>query len=84
MAGSQSNFEFWPTSIRIYVTPALNLEARTEFSGLFYIYTKIYSFQTGLPSWPTLITYKVGETGLDISPPVMPPCGPQPHGLHLM
>ena len=41
-------FEFWPTSIRIYVTPALNLRPGLNLAAFFYIYTKISSFQTGL------------------------------------
>ena len=41
-------FEFWPTSIRIYVSPALNLRPGLNLVAFFYLYTKISSFQTRL------------------------------------
>ena len=48
MAGIQVNFKLWPIFCSIYLIPYIKSEARTEFSGLFYIDSKIFSFQTGL------------------------------------
>ena len=48
MAGIQVNFELWPIFLQYLPNSYINSEARTEFSGLFYIYSKICSFQTGL------------------------------------
>ena len=62
-AGIQVNFELWPIFCSIYLIPYIKSEARTEFSGLFYIYSKNFQLSDCSPSWPTLITYKVGETG---------------------
>ena len=52
-------------------------EARTEFSGLFYIYSKNFQLSNWSPSWPILITYKVGVMGPDVSP-----CHPGPMTAH--
>ena len=48
MAGSQSNFWILAHFYQDLCNSCIKSEARTEFSGLFYIYTKISSFQTGL------------------------------------
>ena len=47
MAGSQSNFQILAHFYQDLCNSCIKSEARTEFSSLFYIYTKIYSFQTG-------------------------------------
>ena len=47
MAGSQSNFQILAHFYQDLCNSCIKSEARTEFSGHFYIYTKIYSFQTG-------------------------------------
>ena len=71
------NFELWPVFHSIYLIPILNLRPGLNSVALFTYIVKISSFQTGLPSWPTLITYKVGETGLDVGPHDGP-IGPAP------
>ena len=48
MAGTQSNFWILAHFYQDLCNSCIKSEARTEFSGLFYIYTKISSFQTGL------------------------------------
>ena len=48
MAGTQSNFQILAHFYQDLCNSCIKSEARTEFSGLFYIYTKISSFQTGL------------------------------------
>ena len=60
--------EFWTLAHFLQYLPNsyIKSEARTEFSGLFYIYSKISSFQTGLLHG--LHLYKVGEMGLDVGP----------------
>ena len=76
-------FEFWPTSIRIYVTPALNLRPGLNLVA-FFTYIQNFQLSNWSPSWPTLITYEVGEMGLDDIPrqpgPVTAPLS-QPNSL---
>ena len=48
MVGTQSNFQILAHFYQDLCNSCIKSEARTEFSGLFYIYTKISSFQTGL------------------------------------
>ena len=48
MAGTQSNFWILAHFYQDLCNSCIKSEARTEFSGLFYIHTKISSFQTGL------------------------------------
>ena len=46
--GAQSNFQILAHFYQDLINSCIKSEARTEFSGLFYICTKISSFQTGI------------------------------------
>ena len=67
MAGIQANFELWSIFCSIYLIPTLNLRPGLN-SVAFFTYIVKFQLSNWSPSWPTLITYEVGETGLDISP----------------
>ena len=46
--GTQSNFQILAHFYQDLCNSCIKSEARTKFSSLFYIYTNIFSFQTGL------------------------------------
>ena len=70
MAGTQSNFWILAHFYQDLCNSCIKSEARTEFSSLFYIYSKICSFQTGLLHG--LHLYEVSKTGLGVH------CWPRP------